>query len=46
LIELGMAAEKQQQIKVHYFVKNIGKYYADLVVDNLMFLNYKLMNVY
>jgi GxxExxY protein len=41
LIEMGMLVEKQKQIKVYYFGKMIGEYYADLVVDDLIILELK-----
>lgn len=41
LIELGMLVEKQKQIKVYYFGKMIGGYYADLVVDDMIILELK-----
>ena len=41
LIEMGMLVEKQKQIKVYYFGRMIGEYYADLVVNDLIILELK-----
>ena len=41
LIEMGFLVQKQNQILVYYFGKDVGEYYADLVVDNLIILELK-----
>ena len=41
LIEMGLLVEKQKRINVYYFSHEVGDYYADLVVENLIILELK-----
>ena len=41
LKDLGCNVLKQQQIKVYYKQKEIGEYYADLIVDNCVIVELK-----
>ena len=41
----GFIVEAQKQIKVYYKGSNVGVYYADLVVDNLIILELKAAEV-
>jgi GxxExxY protein len=48
LIELksrGFDVESQKQIKVYYKNKEVGEYYADLMVNNLVILELKATEV-
>ncbi len=41
LRERGFRVEAQKQIKVHYKGKEVGEYYADLIVNELVILELK-----
>ena len=41
LSESGLAVEKQKSIKVNYNGKQVGDYYADLIVNNLIIAELK-----
>ena len=41
LQELGFQVSQQHEIRVYYHGREIGEYYADLVVDNLIILEIK-----
>jgi len=41
LVSTGMNVEKQRQIIVFYNGKQVGEYYADLLVDNMVILELK-----
>ncbi len=39
--ELGINVEKQKKILVSYYGKNVGEYYADLIIDDLVIVELK-----
>jgi len=41
----GFTVEAQKQIKVHYKGKEVGEYYADLIINNLVILELKATEV-
>jgi len=41
----GFIVESQKQIKVHYKGKEVGEYYADLIINNLVILELKATEV-
>ena len=41
LQEMGISCRAQQPIKVYYNEKQVGKYYADVLVENLIILELK-----
>ena len=41
----GFTVEAQKQIKVHYKGKEVGEYYADLIINNLIILELKATEV-
>jgi len=41
LTEMGLTAEKQKQIKVYYENKEVGVYFADIVVENVVIVELK-----
>lgn len=41
LIKAGLAVERQKQIKVYYYDSEIGEYFADLVVNDLVIIELK-----
>lgn len=41
LAKLGMACEKQKPIKVHYHEKQIGDYFADIIVEDKVIIELK-----
>lgn len=41
LIEMGLFVEKQGQIKVYYEDKEVGEYFADLIVDDCVIIELK-----
>jgi GxxExxY protein len=41
LISLGFEVKQQQSIKVYYKKKQVGDYYADLLVNNLVLIELK-----
>ena len=41
LTSMGMMVEKQRQIKVYYQEKEVGEYYADLLVDECVIVELK-----
>lgn len=44
LMERGLKTEKQVPIKVKYKDKQVGEYYADIVVENQVILEVKAVN--
>ncbi|HET54542.1 MAG TPA: GxxExxY protein [Ignavibacteria bacterium] len=45
LNELGLHCERQKQIKVFYKEKEVGEYYADILVENKVILELKACEV-
>lgn len=45
LNELGLYCERQKQIKVFYKEKEVGEYYADILVENKVILELKACEV-
>ncbi|OGU65906.1 MAG: GxxExxY protein [Stygiobacter sp. RIFOXYC12_FULL_38_8] len=41
----GLAVERQKQINVYYDAKLVGEYYADLIVNNLVIIELKAVEV-
>ena len=41
LNKLGLQVVKQQHIKVHYSGEEVGEYFADLLVENLVIIELK-----
>jgi len=41
LVKLGLSVKRQVSIKVHYDGQQIGDYYADLIVDDLVIIELK-----
>jgi GxxExxY protein len=41
LIEMGLSVEKQGQIKVYYGDKEVGEYFADLIVEECVIIELK-----
>lgn len=41
LLEMGLNANKQEQIKVYYGDREVGEYYADLIVENSVIVELK-----
>ena len=41
LVSMGLFVEKQKQIKVFYGAKEVGEYYADLIVDKFVIVELK-----
>lgn len=41
LSELGLKCERQKQIEVFYKNKNVGEYFADLIVNDLVIIELK-----
>lgn len=41
LIKMGLTVIKQQHIKVYYDGKEVGEYFADLLVENLVIIELK-----
>ena len=41
LLEMGLNANKQEQIKVYYADVEVGEYYADLIVENSVIVELK-----
>ena len=41
LSKLGLKCEKQVPIKVYYFDKQVGDYYADIIVNNAVIIELK-----
>lgn len=45
LINKGLAVEKQKQIKVYYEGREVGLYYADLLVENCVIVELKAAEI-
>jgi GxxExxY protein len=45
LTKLGFKVIKQQHIKVHYDAQEVGEYFADLLVDDLVIIELKAAEV-
>ena len=41
LTKMGLSVEKQKQIKVYYEGKDVGEYFADLIVEGLVIVELK-----
>ena len=41
LLDNGFSCDRQKQIKVHYKDEEVGEYYADILVDELIILELK-----
>lgn len=41
----GLTVERQKQINVYYDAKLVGEYYADLIVNNLVIIELKAVEV-
>jgi GxxExxY protein len=41
LVDMGLTVEKQKQIKVYYEGKEVGEYFADLMVDECVIIELK-----
>ena len=41
LLKMGLHVEKQKQIKVYYYDKEVGVYFADLSIENCIIVELK-----
>lgn len=41
LLKMGLVVEKQKQIKVYYYEKEVGVYFADLSIENCIIVELK-----
>ncbi|HMT75196.1 MAG TPA: GxxExxY protein [Chitinophagaceae bacterium] len=45
LVSMGFKVEKETKISVFYFGQNVGDYYADLIIDNVVAIELKAIEV-